>query len=224
MIFTGDQAHEILKGRQTQTRRLATATRCPYRVSFDYPVQVRRSIEGAMRSVSVGRIKILTRDQHRAGEITFLDARAEGYRTTDDWKVAWVRRLEGRWIKRELIDRVEVYDDDVSIVKWILLERFEQHHARRLVWALGFEPVGDVPRFMARAPVAFKSGDYTGTAALAIDKEECVDEATQERYARAKQEEGVRMRASFKADLERERAERRSRKRGERIATLWGDR
>jgi hypothetical protein len=208
VIFTAHQAHQIAVGRQTQTRVPAfTGKPCPVKVSHDYPVQVRRG----SKLVSEGRIKILGRGQQRAGDITYTEARAEGCRTTVDWKTQWVRRRDTVWLAREKVDLIAVYDDEVSIVNWILLKRFDERHADALVWALAFEPVVEVPRFLADQRIkATDDGQYTTSPARAIDPAECVDQATQERYAKLKHEDGERRRASFRADLEAERQRRRN--------------
>lgn len=200
MIFPKEQANAVARGAVTQTRRLVMG-RCQLRVGRDYAVQ-----PGAGRP-SVCRIKVNEITHAQAGEITYREAKVCGYKTTDDFKVSWTRAHDRQWVERERVDLVAVYDDNVSIVKWILLKRFEQHHARTPVWVIRFEVQPDVPRFMAHATRT--NGDYVHHPARAIDREECIDEQTNNTYAKASHAEGERMRASFRADLEDERARRR---------------
>lgn len=205
MIFTKRQAGAIARGQHTRMCiPVVTGRPCPVKLNHDYPVQYR----DGRRLPMMGRIKIVSHAQQVAGEITYAEARAEGCRTTVHWKTEWVRRRDAVWLAREKVDLVAVYDDEVSIVDWILLERFEQRHARTMVWALTIEPVVDAPRFMAHPTRT--SGDYITTTTRAIDPVECIDEATQERYAKATQEQGERQRASFRRDLEAERQRRRN--------------
>jgi hypothetical protein len=205
VIFTAQQARAIARGRKTQTRiPWITGRFCPVKVGHDYPVQVRHG----RKLDSVSRITVLGRGQQRAGDITLTEARAEGCRTTDDWKAQWVRRFDAPWVQREKIDLVAVYDDKVSIVNWILLERFRQRHESTIVWAIAFEPVVDAPRYLARPTRT--SGDYVTNPGRAIDLVEAIDKPTLERYAEATQAEGERRRASFRLDLEAERQRRRN--------------
>lgn len=205
MIFTARQARAIIAGRQTQTRiPVLTGRACPVKVSHDYPVQVRRG----RRLDTVTRIMVLGRGQQRAGDVALPGARAEGCRTTNDWRIRWVRWRDRAWIEREKVDLVAVYDDEVSIVNWILLERFEQRHADTMVWAIAFEPVVDAPRFLAHPTRT--SGDYVATPARAIDPVEAIDETTQERYAKLAREDGQRRRESLQRDIEAERQRRRN--------------
>lgn len=197
MIFTSRQARAIAGGRLTQARIPVFAGRaCPMKVGHDYPVQVRRG----RKLDSLLRIKILARGKQRAGDITLAEARAEGQRTTADWKRAWVRRHDTQWTARD-----ELFDDGNDIVNDILLARFEERHADTLVWAIAFEPLVDAPRFMARPTRT--SGDYVAVTARAIDPVECVDEVTQAHYAKLKREDGERRRASFRRDQEEARGE-----------------
>lgn len=205
MIFTKRQAGAIARGQHTRT--CVPGKACPVKLNYDYPVQYR----DGRKLPTMGRIKIVSRAQQLAGDITFAEARAEGHRTTAQWKAEWVRRHDAVWLAREKVDLVAAYDDDVSIVEWILLQRFEQRHATTPVWTLAIELVVEIPRFLANQRIkATDDGQYTTNTARAIDPVECIDKATQERYARAKHEEGERQRASFRRDLEAERQRRRN--------------
>lgn len=177
MIFTPRAARRIDAGRKTQTRRLVGGVvrfndghrvQRPsfYKVDHDYPVRLDRREHGTFR------IKILAVREERLGEITLADARAEGYRTTDEFKLEWVREHDRAWMERERVDLLADLEDGVAIVDWILLERFRRSHARRRVRVFTFEPLRDVSVFMAtqRDILSGRSdGDYTENVNRAID-------------------------------------------------------
>lgn len=201
MIFTPPQARAIARGAVTQARRPATQLRCRYRIGHDYAVQ-----PGLGRD-AVCRVKILGTRRHPAGEITFRDARAEGYRTTDEWKMAWVRQYDRAWLDEHKVDLVSVFDDTVSIVNWILLKRFKQRHAHRDVWALVFE-IADETRYLAH-PTA-RSGDYTNHPARAIDPEECVGADVLDLFAKLAAPASAARRERHRAEADEQRQSKRS--------------
>jgi uncharacterized protein YhfF len=172
-----------------------------YRVGHDYPVR-------AGRGPAEMRIKITAVRVEALGAITLQDAQAEGYRTTDEFKIAWVRAHDEAWVERHKVDLAEVFDDDVSVVDWILLERFRRSHAHRRVRVLVFDVLRDQPRYMAtqRDILSGRSdGDYTPNRHRAIDESECPPDPA---YVLGAREDGARRRASFRSDLEEERTRR----------------
>lgn len=202
MIVTARTARAIAGGRVTQTRLPCVPGRgCPLKLGHDYPLQVRRG----RRILSDGpRIEILAVCRQLAGDITHVGAKHEGFRTTDEWKVQWVRVHDPAYrAQRSINDSLW----ESGAVDGILLTRFEQCHARSPVWAVAFKPVL-AKRYLAHPTRT--SGDYVSHPGRAIDPVECIDGDIQERYAKAKHEDGERRRASFRRDLEQARAERKA--------------
>ena len=195
-------------GRKTQTRRPVKAGKpCRYKVGHDYAVQPGYGREG------IARLKVLSVREEICGDISYTDARAEGFKTTAEFKRYFVRLHDKAWIKRELIDLVSVYDDKQSIVDWILLERFERRHAFKPVHVITFELLRDEPRYLATQRDILSGraddGEYTLQRHRAIDELEVVDEITPARFAKKAEEQ----RASFKRDLEIGRQQQRNARR-----------
>lgn len=202
MIVTPHTANAIRSGRITQIRvpRL-DGWPVPLRVGHDYPVQVRR---GKRITGEGSRIEVIATYPEVAGDITYTGARGEGYRTTDEWKVNWVRRHDLGYRAQRIVN------DDLwrtGLVDGILLARFEQRHAAAPAWTVTFKVISP-QRYLARPTRT--SGDYVRHPGRAIDRVECVDEATQERYAKMAQADSERRRASARRALQEERAGRRT--------------
>lgn len=102
MRFQAKLARAIVQGKKTQTRRPVKMIRadddgrmiqgaCKYKVGRDY------SIQGASgRSLSGGaRLKVIAVRCEEIGTISFEDARAEGFKTRDDFFEAWDRIYPG---------------------------------------------------------------------------------------------------------------------------------
>lgn len=139
------------------------------------------------------------------GAIDYAGARAEGHRTTDDFKEAWVRRAD-----RAVVDRAERWalrefgEDGLHAA---LIARFVRHHAAVEVWVVTFRISEGRDRFLAAGS---RGGDYTTTPARAMDPDApCVDEFTQAAYAKRAEADAQMRRASLKVDIENERAKRR---------------
>lgn len=140
-----------------------------------------------------------------AGEVTFKQARACGYRTTDDFKAAWVAQFDKPFMRT-----LTEMDDEQA--REAAIARFERRHAGRRAHAIRFTVAVDTPRFMANQRVshgANDDGQYVASRARAIDDLECVDEITQRRFT----EVARKHRESFKRDLERGRQEQRNARR-----------
>ena len=207
MIFRPQLARAVIDGRKTQTRRPVKGDQpCRYLVGHDYAVQP------GYGKPAIGRVQILDVREERAGDISHYDARAEGFRTTDDFKEYWVRLHDKAWVERERIDLVAVYDTDVSIVTWILLRRFEQRHAHKRTWVITLTTHTDTPLYLAHPTP--NSGDYTSQPCRAIDDLEVIDRTTQERYAKAASQRDAPMRnrklQTFAEDLADARREQRN--------------
>ncbi len=217
MIFTAQHARAVLDNRKTQTRRLVKAgKRCRYSEGHDYAVQPGRG------KPAIGRIKILDVREEHVGDITYKDARAEGHRTTDAFKAAWVRIHDANWIERQEVttDEHGTIDGDRWMTDTDLLPRFDARHAHKLVHVITFTAVQDNPLFLATQHDILHgrtdTGEYTTRRDRAIDDLEVIPPTNGE-VERARLE-GERQRESFKRDLEAERARRRHEERNARLA------
>lgn len=151
---------------------------------------------------------VTTAEQTTAGTITYDTARAEGYRTTADWKTSWVRRHDAWGNQHEKIARTIAPTADPSF--WIddadLIRRFDDRHADKPVWRCTFEvdPV-DAPRWLHRSSDEL----YTGNASLALaDPDGSRPEAVEESYQRQFSSEAVQNeRAQAKLRWEKDRAQ-----------------
>lgn len=204
MILTPAETRAVLARRKTMVRlpvasRDGVTRRCPVTIGSSHAVQPGAG-EPAAAQVAIVNVR-----REPAGAITPADAKAEGNRTVEWWKQAWVRRHDAAWMKREHVELADVFGDDV--VPFILLKRFEERWAHVEVWVVSFDLTEAKPLFMATAPVAGKSGDYTTSRGRSIDPDAPVDRLTQERYAKAALVESEKRRASLRADIEAARAE-----------------
>lgn len=133
-----------------------------------------------------------------------------GYRTSGEAKCAFVRSHDAKWVKRELVDLAEVFDDGCSVVDWLLVRRFDTYWGHRFVQVCTVKRVVDEPRFLADQRRS-NAGQYTRSASRSIDPTaEAIDSATQERYSAKASERDHAMRASFKQDLSAERARKKA--------------
>lgn len=199
MIFTPTDAKLIARGVKTQHRT---------------PVLVRRSKIGHDYAVTPGRCRIRVLDRRRVllGAITYRDAKAEGHRTTDAFRVAWVRRHDRAWLARQKVDLLTAtLDDDeiAAIVHAGLLARFAVRWAPCNAWVITFELLTDGPLYLARQRDILAGGEqYTPIRARSIDELEAACGPWLDREAKQRAEHGERMRATFRRDLEEERARR----------------
>lgn len=202
MIFKPQLARAIANGRKTATRRPTHgADQCRYRIGHDYAIQPGRGKRG------ICRVKILDVHDQLAGDITLADARAEGFRTTADFKAYWTRLYDAAWIDRHKVDLADALG--LGVVSFILCKRFDEQHANTPVWAITFELLNDAPRYLATQRDILTGhtddAEYTTRRERSVDELEVIDARTQERYAKAAENE----RLSFKADLEKGRSEQR---------------
>jgi hypothetical protein len=183
VIFSRQLAHLVLAGRKTQTRRLvkdSDAGVCRYRPGHTYAVQSRRG------GPSRGRIEILSAEEQLLGDITFEDARAEGFRSREEFFAHWAEE-RGRVQPGEL-DELDPAER-AEVLKRIADEPVS-------VWKITFKPTEDV-RFLHRD----SSHGYThnphqamafGEEAGRVEPEpEPVDEETQHRITRAAHEKAA---------------------------------
>ncbi|MDQ3933412.1 MAG: ASCH domain-containing protein [Actinomycetota bacterium] len=98
MIFRPRLIHAIAQGKKTMTRRPLKSNDevCRYRVGHDYAIQPGRG------KPAVARITITDVRRERLGELTFNDARAEGFRTRAEFFEYW-EQLYGRVDVDELV-------------------------------------------------------------------------------------------------------------------------
>jgi hypothetical protein len=174
LILTPQQARTVMRGAKTQYRLPARRDedRCRFQVGKSYAVQPGRG------RAARGRVLVTAVRLGLAGDVTFEDARAEGFRTRDEWRAAWVRLHDRAWLEQRCAysaegELVAEPGDDA------LLERFAEWWADRRVWALTFRvDTSHVPRMMHRQ----SERGYTSNPRDAVpDEPEAVDAATQAR-------------------------------------------
>lgn len=180
MIFRPELAKQIRAGAKTQTRRLPRKGEpCRYKPGKDYAVQPGRG------QAATCRIHIDAVRTERLGDIAYTDARAEGFRSTDDFKTYWVSIHDKAWLEHEKAMLAEAeHDDGVTLDHdtWIArrsLDMFEANHANKTVHVITFHLYhADTVRLLA-----LRSDElYTNNHARAIrDEPEAVDEDTQKR-------------------------------------------
>lgn len=165
------------------------------RIGREYAIQ-----PGVGRS-TVARIRVTDTHEQWLGQITFTDARREGHRTTDDFRAAWTTTHDKAWM-------ATILDED-DMARDAAIARFNRRHAATRVHVISFELVTDTHLLLA--DVRRGRGDYTPSPGQTIDRDaECIDTATQERYAKTARERGLETRRSFQRDLEAERARRKA--------------
>jgi hypothetical protein len=180
LIVPPRKARLIMRG-DTQHRRL---TRLTTKVGHDIP------ITPGTGKAPLGRARIVAAWEQRLGDISYTEARAEGHRTTDDFKAQWVADNDKPWIAdRDL-------DDEA------LIARFNQRWANTMVQVLELHPVADEPRYLASQADILNGrttdGEYVLARGRAIDDLEVVDDATTDRYARAAESASLEQRARFR--------------------------
>lgn len=164
MIFRPELARKIARGEKTQTRRPVKPgeKHCRYREGRDYAVQPGRGKPSSFR------ILILAVEGQALGDLTYRDARAEGFKTRDEFQAYW-RALYGS------------YDPGQPV--WAIRFRLLTSHDKpRLLMPIGAghhdphaNPGVDTPA----------DHGYTADPRRAVrDEPEAVDQATQDRYAR----------------------------------------
>jgi hypothetical protein len=119
----------------------------------------------------------------RLEEIDYDVARKLGYRTTDEFKVAWVVSQDGPWVERwEKTVRRTPEGQTVDSLDDAALLRFLTRHLDRRVFLVRFEvDRTEHPRLLADRNART---DYVESPAMALAHEpEAVDERTQDRFS-----------------------------------------
>lgn len=193
MILSPPLVRAVASGRKTQHRVPYVASkRRPFAVEHHYPV-------GMRGRATTCRIRVLA-VHHGPLEISFREARAEGHRTSSDFKAWWVGRYDRSWTQAQ--------GDDVDELD--VHARFDDRHAGRPVWIVTFEVEGDPVRFCARSRGSYdQAGQYTLNKARASDPVEVVPDHWLQREARARRERDAEQREQRSADARAERARRR---------------
>ncbi len=125
-------------------------------------------------ALTIAHVRCVDLRLQRLGDVDLKDARAEGFRTTDEFRAAWV---QARDMHRLLMD-----DDDANY----LLRLFDRCHAHRLVWAFTFEII-ETPRLLKATSSYDDYTDKPSKAARAEPEALTVDQlAALTRYAPAK--------------------------------------
>lgn len=195
MNVSRSAALAIVTGRKTQLRRPLTAgKRCALRIGHDYGVRVAGRRE-------LCRIDVLGVHRGRLRDVGFREARAEGFRTADDFRCWWVREHDHAWFERHKLGLLDepliaaAFDGDVSVINWILLKRFTERHAQTAVWVISFAVQHDPSLFMAsQHDILGGAEQYTATAARAIDQAEVVPAGWLDDLARLARLEGEQLR------------------------------
>lgn len=162
MIFRPELARLIVRGKKTQTRRplrrppmsewkVSRKTgrrrrRAPWRevtidgqafVACRYEAGRSYAVQPGRTKAADARIVVTSVECQRVGAITFDAARAEGFRTTSEFKAYWTRLYEP-----ELLAGADQRVDGIHCVpleEEMLVECFEARHADTLAWAITFE-------------------------------------------------------------------------------------
>lgn len=194
MIFQADTARLIVRGRKRVARLPVRwgEGRCWVRPGRSYAVQ-----PGVGRS-AIGRIFVTDVERDRLGNISFDDARAEGFRTTNEFKLSWVQHHDRLWVRQQeammaeaskINDRlgVSASDEVQEVLAEQSLFRFGERHADRDVWVIRFElDRSHRPRLLAPASRGERDGDehgYTDNPRRALrDEPEAIDRQSLEQY------------------------------------------
>lgn len=199
MILPAVEARAVAGGRKTMHaipfREDPTVARRLV-VGNSLPVRPKGTRNG--RAVTLGALcrVVLTEVTWRAlGDVGFDEARAMGFRTTDEMRVAWVERYEPR--RWEVMVEMGAAEHEAAA-----LDRFLARHATRLVWLLRFSIDTEQPRRL----LAARSDElYTENPARALggdaDAGEAIDALTLEEYATANNDRHALRRAGVADEL-----------------------
>lgn len=123
MIFRPGLVRLIAAGKKTATRRVVKPgeERCAYRIGRSYAVQIGRGKPAVLRVV------IAAVEPQRLGDLTYDDARAEGYRTRADLAHTWMVSHDQGYTDDDRDD-----DDTATLTRW------ERRHGDTPVWAITF--------------------------------------------------------------------------------------
>lgn len=112
MIFRRELAEMIFAGRKTQTRRPVKEgeERCKYVPERTYAIQLRRG------GKQIGRLMVLDTHRERLGAITEKAAKAEGFKSRDEFLTYWAR----------------LYDHEPDLEQQVWVIHFVNHDVRLL--------------------------------------------------------------------------------------------
>lgn len=198
MILPANSITKILKGQKTMWRTPITEPRWATRnngtryltTPFTPTIGQTLPVKPGPRTDPTLHITITHARREPLGAITYTDARHEGHRTRDEFKIAWVRDHDRTWTNQN-----PHADNDDYLV------RFDHRHAERMVWAITFTPNHDVDQYMAR-PTA-NSGDYTRNPRRAIDDIPTVDKAWTDKFAKQAAADNAARQAHHRAQTEK---------------------
>jgi hypothetical protein len=146
---------------------------CRYEIGHSYAVQPGRTKR------AIGRLLVTSVSHERVGEIDFTGARAEGFRTTDQFKAYWARLYEPT-----VMHNVDEQSDEGIFCEppddEFLVELFDQRHANTLVWVITFQlDTSHHPRLLVPAAGDERDADelrYTEDPGRALrDEPEAID-------------------------------------------------
>jgi len=158
MIFRPQLARLIVAGRKTQTRRRRHDQTCRYAPGRTYAVQRGRG------APAIARIEIVSIEPQTLGEITFAEARREGFRTRNEFFEYW-RRLYSHRADCWECDASELAAADLDAPVWVI------------TFALA-EPI--------RIPALDSTHGYVNNRHQAmVDEPEAPDKATTDAFAKA---------------------------------------
>lgn len=204
MIFGPEMRRQILAGRKTVTRRPVQEPRLVRRANgttyWTRPFGEHMAghvvpLQPGRGEVAVAHLLITSIAAAFVGDITYLDARAEGFRTTDAFKAYWVGLYDKTWVAREERDLEQ------------LVARFEARHAAARVWVVAFELTSAPLRYMSAKPPdpGRGAGDYVTSPARALEPVEVVGDDLLERFAQSAREDHAARQAGADDELFAER-------------------
>lgn len=171
MIFSKEMLRAVLDGRKTVTRRPVKKGKagapfepCRYRVGSDYAIQAgygQRGIGERFEVTDVARGKV--------GEIDYAGARAEGFKTTAEFRAHWLLLHDKAWLAKQSIEcpacdgkghlrpppdvvycpACEASGDMTGVASTEVAEaRFADRHGEKNVWVITFRLL-HAPRSLA---------------------------------------------------------------------------
>lgn len=229
MILSSEQVRLIRAGKKTEHRIPVTdpAARHPGdhpgfgnrpRIGLRIPVSTRELVDGKPTAVPQTTIVVTAFHRQKLGEsLSVASVRAEGHRTTGDYKTWWVKCYDKGWCRRS-IDPARWFrlpygtprsDRRLAALEAVLapdhVARFDARHAGTEVWVLTIEPERVASdRFIALDGRGDEHG-YTTRPEMAVRGiPPAVDEQTQRRFSdKARDHHALRTAGVAEESLER---------------------
>ena len=208
MILEASLCRAIDAGKATQIRTIVAASEPRYRRRKDRHGRAKRgqsmelvkpwipkrgdrfAIKAAAAKPIMCRVVVTTKptiEQH--GPISFADVRASGYRTTVEYKAAWVQRHDHDWVEATVERRAGEVSDGLTDVE--LAERFDARWADGDVYVLHIEVDRTGERYLAADPAAMET-DYVHSPTRAMAGEPAaVDDRTLAEFTKAAREKPI---------------------------------